>query len=123
MLNSGSYRLHIYIYKDMEIEVGALGKYFFLAGKYIYSGSAMKNLNQRVLRHKSSKKKIRWHIDYLLNSENVELQHIDVFPSEKREECNLNAELLKLPGSEIPVRGFGSSDCRICPAHLVYFGK
>ena len=27
--------------------------------------------------------------------------------------------LLVLPGASVPVPGFGSSDCRACPAHLV----
>jgi hypothetical protein len=27
--------------------------------------------------------------------------------------------LLDLPGTSVPLPGFGSSDCRSCPAHLV----
>jgi hypothetical protein len=34
-------------------------------------------------------------------------------------ECDLLDRLLKAPGAVVPVPGFGSSDCRTCPAHLV----
>ena len=32
---------------------------------------------------------------------------------------DLVRDLLELPGASVPVPGFGSSDCRACPAHLV----
>ncbi len=34
-------------------------------------------------------------------------------------ECDLLARVLDIPGASVPVPGFGSSDCRACPAHLV----
>jgi hypothetical protein len=37
-------------------------------------------------------------------------------------ECDIMQALLKIPGVQVPVKGFGSSDCRKgCPAHLVQF--
>jgi len=41
-------------------------------------------------------------------------------PTRTRAECARNRRILSLPGAEVPVAGFGSSDCR-CAAHLVYF--
>ena len=38
--------------------------------------------------------------------------------SEERLECIWARALLDLPGSAIPARGFGASDCA-CPAHLI----
>lgn len=118
-MNSGSYRLYILIKKDCHIKIGALGKCFFKKGIYVYSGSAMKNLDQRIKRHKRKDKAIRWHIDYLLAAPETEIIRTERFPSEQKEECRLNQELLKTDGAFVPAKGFGSSDCNNCPAHLV----
>ena len=34
-------------------------------------------------------------------------------------ECEVVRSLLALAGVTVPVPGFGSSDCRACPAHLL----
>jgi Uri superfamily endonuclease len=34
-------------------------------------------------------------------------------------ECAIVAAALRLPGVGIPAPGFGSTDCRACPAHLL----
>ncbi len=118
-MNSGSYRLHILLGRDETIVVGALGKVFFPKGLYIYSGSAMKNLEQRIERHRRKEKPLKWHIDYLLSKKSSKIVKVETFPSEKKEECERNLELLNKPGAWLPVIGFGSSDCRKCPAHLI----
>ena len=120
--DSGSYRIYIRLKKTIKIEIGSLGLKLFDKGVYVYTGSAMRNLHSRIERHKRKDKKIRWHIDYLLNNQNVEIINIDSFPSDKREECLLNMELIE-KGAIVTIHKFGSSDCRTCPAHLVYFGK
>jgi sugar fermentation stimulation protein A len=120
-INSGSYQIIIKVKKDTEIPIGALGIITFIKGYYIYTGSAMKNLYQRVERHKRKRKKLRWHIDHLLNNESVEILDILVYPSKAKEECERNQKLLNTENSKIIAKGFGSSDCRICPTHLVYF--
>ncbi|HSF57479.1 MAG TPA: DUF123 domain-containing protein [Candidatus Binatia bacterium] len=51
--------------------MGKLGDAVFPAGTYVYTGSAMKGLAARVKRHCSRKKKIHWHIDYLLTLSDV----------------------------------------------------
>ena len=118
-MNSGAYQLYIIVSKDIEINVGALGLCKFPKGKYIYTGSAMNNLHQRIARHLRSEKKIRWHIDYLLTSENVFIEKIKKFESDKKIECELNLKILIPEKTSIPVPGFGSSDCNNCPAHLI----
>ena len=118
-MNSGSYRLHIRVKKNISLQVGALGTIKFPKGDYFYTGSAMKNLRQRIERHKQKAKPQKWHIDYLLANEFVKIIKIEIFPSETREECEKNREILNLPNSWIPAKEFGSSDCRTCPAHLV----
>ncbi|MFC2131288.1 DUF123 domain-containing protein [Bacteroidota bacterium] len=123
-LNSGSYQLSIKVKKDITIRVGALGLCRFPQGTYVYTGSAMKNLRQRVERHlRNDKNKStispRWHIDYILSNENTEIISYTLYPSKYREECIRNARLLNSKNTEAPVSGFGSSDCRKCKAHLI----
>jgi len=118
-MNSGSYHLYIYIKQDIEIKIGSLGMFNLLNGNYIYTGSAMRNLCQRIQRHLSKKKIIKWHIDYLLTNENVNIEKIEIFPSKEREECKRNLELINKLNAIIPIKGFGSSDCKVCKAHLI----
>lgn len=122
-MDSGSYRIYLQLEKVVRLRIGALGVFTFNPGIYVYTGSAMKNLEKRVKRHKLRKKTKRWHIDYLTSNRNFKVIKTEIFPSTEREECKKNLELLKMPGAEVPVLGFGSSDCRTCPAHLVYFSK
>ena len=120
-MNSGSYQIHINVSKNIALTVGKLGKFTIYKGYYIYTGSAMRNLEQRVARHKRKNKILKWHIDYLLASRYCKIIRIDIFPSEVREECIRNMELIDLPNTYIPIKGFGSSDCSNCPSHLVGF--
>lgn len=110
----GIYLLLISVEKEIEVEVGALGKVNFNPGYYTYVGSAQKNLDARVERHLSNNKKKFWHIDYLLDNKNVEV--VDVFYKEagKEEECKTARELENRFPS---VKGFGCSDCN-CRSHL-----
>ncbi len=118
-MNSGAYQLIINIKKEIKVKIGSLGQCRFPAGKYVYTGSAMRGLEKRVQRHQRKDKKQHWHIDFLLADDNVEIIDIKKFPSKKKIECELNGELLNRQNSEVPVKGFGSSDCRECPAHLI----
>jgi len=122
-LNTGSYHIYLALDKPIRLKIGALGLYSFEPGLYIYTGSAMKNLLQRVARHKSRNKLRRWHIDYLTSNKNFKIIKIEIFESDKREECQRNASLLENSKAEIPIKRFGSSDCKCCPAHLVYFAE
>lgn len=120
MTNSGCYQLKIKITQNITLQIGALGLCSFPKGDYIYTGSAMKNLSKRIARHQRKDKKLHWHIDYLLAHSEVELVEVVSYPSEIKEECQYNQQLINKK-AEIPVLGFGSSDCRKCPAHLLKF--
>jgi sugar fermentation stimulation protein A len=120
-MDSGSYRLFLRLEKEVRIKIGALGTFDFKPGVYVYTGSAMRNLAKRVERHKRFHKTKRWHIDYLTSNKNFQIVKIEIFTSDKHEECEKNMQIVRLSGAEIPIKKFGSSDCRTCPAHLVYF--
>jgi len=121
---SGTYALVIHIDRGSLVSVGALGQQPFDRGWYIYCGSAMgaggQGLRSRILRHLSKSKKKRWHIDHLLASEAARIHMVFFAKSRSNRECDLAKSLLRMNGSDVPVDGFGSSDCRSdCPAHLV----
>ena len=122
-MNSGSYSLIIKLEKNVTINIGRLGKFTFPEGYYVYTGSGRKNLISRIERHKrKNNKKLRWHIDYLLNCQYAKLENLFTFENSKFDECSLNKEILKLNGAKVIVKGFGSSDCKKgCPAHLIFF--
>jgi Uri superfamily endonuclease len=93
-----------------------LGSFDFPKGKYVYTGSAKKNMDHRIKRHLSKEKKLHWHIDYFLADKNVEI--FDVKKSEISE-CILNKKLK----ARIVANGLGSSDCRsYCQSHLKFLG-
>ncbi len=78
----------------------------------MYTGSAKRNLDARLRRHLSDTKKLRWHIDYLLQHPHAEIVRIE---TSTLSECRWNQQL---QGS-IPKPGFGASDCKKhCGSHL-----
>ena len=110
----GSYILVIKLEKDKKILVGKLGKIHFKCGFYVYIGSALNGLEQRINRYLKKTKKKHWHIDYLLDfAEVIEILYNE---SEIKTECEISSKLNKQLDS---IFGFGCSDCR-CKSHLFY---
>jgi Uri superfamily endonuclease len=125
MLNSnlkGSYVLIVKLEEAKNIEIGRLGVFLFPRGYYAYTGSAMNGISQRVRRHISQKKKLRWHIDYLLSYGKVE--EAIILGSEAKIECGINQMVKALLKGRIIAPGFGSSDCKEkCGSHLLFIQK
>jgi Uri superfamily endonuclease len=111
-----SYQIHFILEKPIFLEIGRLGKFDFPTGKYVYTGSAKKNMEARIARHFSKLKRLRWHIDYLLGP-HAKIVGVELFD---REECVVNQDTK----GDILVPGFGSTDCRNkCGSHLKYLGQ
>ncbi len=110
----GVYCLVIYLEKDRELEIGALGTIKFMSGYYLYVGSAQSGLEARINRHMREQKRVHWHIDYLLRYSKI----IDVWIKEgdKDEECSCAHQLEEYFDQ---VKNFGCSDCN-CSSHLFY---
>jgi len=110
----GSYLLLVELKENNILRIGKLNKILFNKGFYVYVGSALNGLEQRVQRHLRENKRIRWHIDYLLRHAKI----INIFYKENkiREECNIAKTLDK---KLLSVPGFGCSDCT-CKSHLFY---
>ena len=98
------------------MHVGALGTFVFPAGRYLYTGSAVRNLEARIARHRARAKRLRWHIDYLLAAPGARV--VTVLRSAAAE-CERN----RATRGAVLVPGFGASDCRAgCGSHLKYLG-
>ena len=118
MREKGTYALIIALASETTIAVGRLGEFTFPRGHYIYVGSAQMGLHARVRRHLRDEKRMRWHIDYLL--EHAQVVEVWYTLSEEHVECQWQRAVHGMPDAKIPVHGFGSSDCR-CSSHLTYF--
>ena len=114
----GTYCLCIENHSDQVIKVGALGEIDFTKGTYVYIGSALNSLIPRLKRHQRTsigeQNVIHWHIDYLLNNEEVELTAIYTIESGEPLECRI-AKRVARHGTPVP--RFGCSDCK-CSSHL-----
>lgn len=113
----GAYVLVIELGVPLCLAISTLPAVTLTPGRYAYCGSARGpgGIAARVGRHMRRGKALRWHIDRLTEAGRVAALHLD--PG--GDECDLLRQLRALPGTRVPVPGFGSSDCRRCPAHLL----
>jgi sugar fermentation stimulation protein A len=110
----GSYLLILRLKRAKSLEFGRREhRQPFPAGYYIYVGSAMKNLTQRLERHRRLRKNKFWHIDYL--REVSEFQAALPIRASEDLECAIAEKMRAIADWTIP--GFGASDCA-CPGHL-----
>ena len=120
----GVYLLLIEILEESQIVIGKLGTQVFPKGFYLYIGSALggtsTSLGWRITRYLTiSKRKHRWHIDYLLDDKHTEITEIFFAKTHEDMECTLSKAVLTREWIETPIKGFGASDCPAnCPAHL-----
>ena len=113
-VTNGIYVLVISISVDTRIDVGALDSINFVKGLYAYVGSAQSGLEKRLRRHLRKAKQKFWHIDYLLDDDNVQVLKVFRKEAGKLDECKV-AKMINRKG--FPIKGFGSSDCK-CVSHL-----
>ena len=118
MKDSGTYALLIRLGVGVCLRVGKLGIHNLPPGYYVYVGSALGGLSNRLRRHLRPEKRLYWHIDYLLSQAAVAQIWYSIGPG--RLECKWNAIMRNLPGAKPSILGFGSSDCR-CSSHITYF--
>ncbi len=114
----GIYCLVTHLNSNKEMKIGGLGELDFKRGYYCYIGSAMTNLEKRIERHYSKKKKRYWHIDYFLD--HARLVGFKALEISNKEECWLAEQIRKISDDE--VNRFGCTDCR-CGSHLQYFKR
>jgi Uri superfamily endonuclease len=113
----GAYVLLIELDAPLALEVATLPRAVLPPGRYAYCGSAKGpgGLGARIARHRRKGKPEHWHVDRLTAAGRIAAVHAEPGGSE----CDLVSRLCALPGTSVPVPGFGSTDCAACPAHLL----
>ncbi len=114
---TGSYVIAIELDEEFVGFVGKLGKIFLKPGHYLYFGNARGpgGIGARIKRHLSANKKIHWHIDRITLAGRV----VEFLIAPDASECSLRKKAMALSKLTVAGRGFGSSDCRLCPAHFL----
>lgn len=119
--NSGVYLLEIFASKQFILTNRSFSNIKFKSGYYYYSGSAQKNLLQRINRHLQKDKTIYWHIDYLTSVPTNKIKTIFMlYGAEKLFECNFVYILLNEFNLKIAIKNFGNGDCHSCDSHLLF---
>ena len=118
--DKGNYCLIIKMKNDCTIKIGAKGNIDFKKGYYVYVGSALGTLSNRIKRHLSNDKKKHWHVDYLLLNKNTEIKEVIYTYCTKKIECNIAYNIQEDATNYI--ESFGCSDCK-CMSHLYYFNN
>ena len=110
----GAYVLLVVLQAPLSVTLPRRPAVILPAGRYLYCGSARGpgGLRARLARHMRGGARPHWHIDRLIASGRVE----GAWAVPGGDECALVASLAHLP---LPLPGFGSTDCRICPSHLL----
>jgi Uri superfamily endonuclease len=112
----GAYALLVLLDRPVELPSRFDGQRL-PGGRYCYVGSARGagGIRGRCARHLRAPLRCHWHIDWLLAGA------LDraVVPFPGQQECEVLARLLAIEGASVPVPGFGSTDCRRCPSHLL----
>lgn len=112
----GAYVLAIVLAKHLCLNQSHFAGYTLAPGTYVYCGSAYGpgGIRARVARHLRRDKPLRWHVDELTGGNRINQVGIRI----GGRECDLVDEILSVGGKSV-LRGFGSSDCSRCPAHLL----
>jgi Uri superfamily endonuclease len=118
-MEGGTYGLVLELARDIELEVGSLGKVRLPSGIYVYAGSAKVALLHRLERHARREKRVHWHIDRLTVLPSCCVLGAYVFGEGGPSECRLVELISKVEGAKVLPPGFGSSDHR-CGGHLVH---
>jgi len=117
----GTYALVLESRSDTQVQIGRRGTLLTHPGFYVYVGSACGSggLRARLGHHLRPALRPHWHIDYLQR----EARPIAVWYrcGRIRREYTWAKALRNMPGSSVPLQGFGSSDCR-CESHLFLIG-
>lgn len=116
-MTKGAYFLGIETKRFLLLAGASFGSARLAPGFYLYCGSAYGpgGMEARLNRHLKRHKKQRWHVDQLTTQGKVRL----VGRVPEGQECDLVSQFSALSGSAFPVPGFGSSDCKTCPSHLL----
>ena len=118
----GTYALIMAATETRCLRIGRLGSLALRPGWYVYVGSAFGpgGIGARLAHHRKLATRPHWHVDHL--RPDAALRRVWYTHDPSRREHQWASVLIQLPGSEVPLPGFGASDCR-CPSHLVRLSR
>ena len=118
----GTYALVLSCKATDNVQIGRLGDLALQPGVYVYVGSAFGpgGLAARIKHHQRIASRPHWHIDYLRAA--CDLVEVWFTTGKTRREHVWAKTVARLPGAEVPLPGFGSSDCG-CDTHLFRFQR
>ncbi len=116
---AGAYVLVIELEADLTLQNKRFAGINLAKGTYLYCGSANGpgGIAARVKRHCKATKKPHWHVDELTSNGAGRVVSVLAVPG--GDECALRAALQEAD-TQVPVPGFGSSDCAMCCSHLLW---
>ena len=87
------------------------------SGWHVYAGNANGpgGIRARLRHHLKKGKRPHWHVDHLTTAARTLRALVAVDGAE----CAIVARLVAGGQCRVPIAGFGSSDCRCCPSHLL----
>ncbi|MDH3580904.1 MAG: GIY-YIG nuclease family protein [Hyphomicrobiales bacterium] len=115
--DKGAYALVLRLDTQLEATRPAASSTALLPGWYIYGGSARGSggLRARLQRHFKRHKPQHWHIDQLTPNAAM----LTALVISEGDECDLVSRLSASYAFDVAIPGFGSTDCRLCPSHLL----
>lgn len=116
----GTYIVILKNQHHQTFDVGKAGSISIIPGYYAYIGSAMGpgGIDARLTHHRKVSQKPHWHIDYLRAK--TSFKEAWSLESNDKKECEWAGFFANSVEAEVPMTGFGSSDCG-CNTHLFYF--
>lgn len=115
----GAYLLVCRLAAPLEALPARFADHRLAPGWYVYAGSANGpgGIAARLGRHLTGTGKKRWHIDALTGTGAARAG----FAYPGANECDLVGGLFASGAFTQPLNGFGSSDCRQCASHLLFW--
>lgn len=116
----GTYALILASGETRCLRIARLGNLALRPGWYVYVGSAFGpgGIRARLAHHGKLAARPHWHVDHLRL--HTQLERVWYTHDPARREHEWARVMQQLPGAEVPLHGFGSSDCA-CASHLVRF--
>jgi Uri superfamily endonuclease len=113
----GAYALLIETGRAVDVPIGKARRITLEPGLYVYAGSAYGpgGIDARVARHLRRDKKRHWHVDDLTAA----ADRTRAFGLVGGSECDIITRLTQRSDFSVAAAGFGNSDCRACPSHLL----
>lgn len=114
----GTYIVVMRLKQSAVVRIGRLEAFWLPAGYLLYVGSAMGGVKSRTDRHLRSDVPKMWNLDHIkavTSSSELWWSH-----STNKVECHWAMALAELPSYRCPAPGFGSNDCKSCPAHFFH---